>query len=229
MNNATVRAAIHPIQFDFDQIEPIVNRAEITAFVKNASPDQLDGFLRRQMYTVQQAARLSASAQLCCVYDLITTARNAAAENGIPAAALHDFLQTSDAHIPQNAEAFLRRLFARILEVRDSLTKSKNQLVHRVKLFIEENHSNPDLSLVAVAAIVGITPSYLSTQFNRESVETFSEYLTRVRIRHTAELLKSSSDSLTEIAQKVGYSDQYYLSRTFKKTLGISPREFRNM
>ena len=216
-------------QLDFSRIEHLVNRPEISEFVKNASTDQIDGFLLRQMRTVREAAQVSKLARLCCVYDIVTTASSAAATMGIVTPPLRNFLPAAEEQSPADEEEPLRRLFSRILAARDEMADSKSQLVHRAKLCIEQRHSDPDLSLGAVAAQIGVAPNYLSALFSREAGETFSEYLNKVRIRHTIELLNSSPDSLAEIARKVGYNDQYYLSKTFKKTLGVSPREYKKM
>ena len=109
------------------------------------------------------------------------------------------------------------------------MADSKSQLINRAKAYIEKEHSNAELSLGAVAAHVGVTQNYLSMLINRETGENFSECLNKIRIQHAMELLKSSADPLAVIAQKVGFNDQYYLSKIFKKMLGVSPREFKKM
>lgn len=58
---------------------------------------------------------------------------------------------------------------------------------------------------------------------------TFTDYLSSVRIDAAKELLKSTNLTVTEIAGKVGYEDLNYFIRTFKKTVGMSPGQYRQL
>ena len=58
---------------------------------------------------------------------------------------------------------------------------------------------------------------------------SFIEYVTTLRINHAIRLLDSNQKlSIGEIALEVGYSDQYYFSRVFKKSTGYSPKDYKN-
>lgn len=92
--------------------------------------------------------------------------------------------------------------------------------------FINENY-NTDLSLDKVAQSVFISPYYLSHLFKEELNITFVEYLTSVRIENAKKLLDSTPLSIVAIAYEVGYEDASYFSKVFKKTVGLSPSQFR--
>lgn len=53
------------------------------------------------------------------------------------------------------------------------------------------------------------------------------DYFSRMRMQQACLLLTKGTDQVREIAQKVGYEDQYYFSRAFKKYVGMSPLQFR--
>ena len=102
-------------------------------------------------------------------------------------------------------------------------------ITRKAKQFIDRNYMNEDVSLRTVAAAVGLSPSYLSALFKKESGENLSEYLTRVRIHHSKELLCCTSKLISEIAYDVGYRDYRYFSQIFKKHTGLTPRQFQSM
>jgi len=70
---------------------------------------------------------------------------------------------------------------------------------------ILNHYHEPDLDLTAVAAIVRISPWYLSHLFKRYLGIGFRDYVNRVRLDHALTLLSSSQLALKEIAAKVGY------------------------
>ena len=99
--------------------------------------------------------------------------------------------------------------------------------IHRAKIYINENFSNPDLSLSQVATKVNLSPSHFSVVFSQDGGETYRDYLTRVRIEHAKELLRTTNLLVLEVAYRSGYNDPHYFSYIFKKNTGISPQRFR--
>ena len=67
----------------------------------------------------------------------------------------------------------------------------------------------------------------LSKVFKDEAGENFIEYLTSIRVNEAKRLLTDCNMSMKEIGILVGYSDPNYFSRIFKKTVGITPTEFK--
>lgn len=88
-------------------------------------------------------------------------------------------------------------------------------------------HYKESLSLTELANQFHFNPSYLSFYFTSHHGEGFSEYLNRVRIKKSMELLKNSSESISIISEKVGYSEHSYFSKVFKKITGMSPSCYR--
>ena len=89
------------------------------------------------------------------------------------------------------------------------------------------NHYKEGVTLEEVAQSLDITPEYLSTLFNREMGENFSNFLKKFRMSHAKRLLRETDKKIGEIAIEVGYSDPKYFNRVFKAEEGISPGEFR--
>lgn len=84
-----------------------------------------------------------------------------------------------------------------------------------------------DISLQSIASQISVNPSYLSRLFKQEKGENFITYLTRVRIEHAKTYLLSRELRVYEIADKVGYHNYTYFSKIFKKSVGLTPEEYR--
>lgn len=82
-------------------------------------------------------------------------------------------------------------------------------------------------SLDELGAKVGVDANYICRVFKRFGKETPIQCLSRHKLNYAAELLLSQSMSIAEIAGVVGYADQFYFSKVFKKRFGSSPRDFR--
>ena len=101
--------------------------------------------------------------------------------------------------------------------------------VHRIRLFIEDNLRNPDLSPALIAAGNGMSQRYLNKLFETEGVSV-GRLLWERRLDKCLEDLEDpllAGKSITEIAYSWGFKSSSHFSRTFKERFGISPREVR--
>ena len=102
----------------------------------------------------------------------------------------------------------------------------KNPLVERAKEYVAE-HYYENLMLTEVAEKVGVTAGYLSTLFQKQLEKGFVDYLNEIRIDHACTYLQQNYLKTYEIAYKVGFNDEKYFSKVFKKIMGQSPTEYR--
>lgn len=119
--------------------------------------------------------------------------------------------------------------FARILDdFRQLCTETfrTNDNLEEIKSFIKENYAQ-NLELTWIAKKFNYNYNYLSTCFNKKMKESFSEYLNRIRIEKACEFLLSTSCSIAQISEMVGYSDPSYFSRIFKKQMGRTPSQWK--
>lgn len=107
------------------------------------------------------------------------------------------------------------------------LELSQSDVVVRAKHYVLSNYTDSGLTLGKVAEYVGLSEKYLTNRFTHESGETFSDYLTGVRLQKAKELLKTTSFKIYEIAEMVGYNNTEHFNRMFKKNVGVSPSQFR--
>lgn len=83
------------------------------------------------------------------------------------------------------------------------------------------------LSLKEVAEQIHLNPSYFSTLFKKETGETFTNYVNKLKLQRAQVLLRNTDMKITEICQTVGFEDSTYFSSVFKKYFQVSPSEFR--
>ncbi|ACL70286.1 PocR ligand-binding domain-containing protein [Halothermothrix orenii] len=102
----------------------------------------------------------------------------------------------------------------------------KKDLMYKAMNYIRDNYAHKSISLNEVADEVGLSAAYFSKLFKEELGLTYTEYLNKVRIEASKELLKQGC-SLASIAQTVGFNDQSYFSKVFKKMEGLSPGKWR--
>ncbi len=84
-----------------------------------------------------------------------------------------------------------------------------------------------DLNLKTLAALLNVNPSYLSTLFRKETGSTLTEYVSRKRVERAIFLLNSTRMQIQSVAQLSGIPDVNYFTKTFKKLVGKTPKEYR--
>ncbi len=117
-------------------------------------------------------------------------------------------------------------MLQRLLGESDALPPQTSALVKRTVAYLHQHYTR-QISRSELAKEVGVTEDYISRIFNRELGLSPWEYLNRYRIYHAKELLRRTNDSIGSISQQVGYNDQKYFSRVFRKLTGVGPKEFR--
>lgn len=121
---------------------------------------------------------------------------------------------------------FLEKITEACRRVADQRTQNASDLTENARRYIEE-HYGRDISLDDISAQAGVSPYYFSKLFKKRTGQTFVEYLTEVRMGKARELLRETDYSMKEISTEVGYGDQNYFSRAFRKYVGVSPSEYR--
>jgi len=90
-------------------------------------------------------------------------------------------------------------------------------------------HYMDSLTSADIAGAVGFSPNYLSRRFRAATGIGLHEYIVFVRLQHAAQELVSTSDSITAIALRCGFSDSNYFKDSFKKKYGVTPRNYRKI
>lgn len=92
--------------------------------------------------------------------------------------------------------------------------------------YITEN-MDKDLSLIMLADVVYLNPSYLSHLFKQQLGTTISEYIKEARLARCKKMLADPRYHIHEVAKAVGYDNASYFTRFFKKMTGMTPQAYR--
>lgn len=103
-----------------------------------------------------------------------------------------------------------------------------HHLVKMAQRYIAE-HYMESITLADVAENIGISGGYLSTLFKQNLQCGFVDYINQIRIERACGYLEQNYLKNYEIAYKVGFHDEKYFSKVFKKLKGMSPKEYRMM
>ena len=127
--------------------------------------------------------------------------------------------------------ACLNRLADEYIEEKESPQQKEvegktNYLIKEAQEYIMENYAE-NLTLGSVAEHIGISVGYLSTLFMQQLHCGFVDYLHMIRIERACSYLEQNYLKTYEIAYKVGFRDEKYFSKVFKKLKGMTPREYR--
>nr|WP_288914465.1 response regulator [uncultured Lachnoanaerobaculum sp.] len=112
----------------------------------------------------------------------------------------------------------------RSMQKTDSIVHSQKDVI---KDYIDRNYKK-DISAKDVAGILGYSDVYFSKVFKQLFDDNFINYLTKIRIDRAKVLLKDVSFNIKEIGKSVGYADSNYFTKVFKRSIGMSPSEYRN-
>jgi AraC-like DNA-binding protein/ligand-binding sensor protein len=99
-------------------------------------------------------------------------------------------------------------------------------VIRRAKEFIQE-HQSEDISLGQVAKAVNTSTFYFCKMFKKMTGINFTDYLSRVRIEKSKNLLLNPNLRVSEIAFEVGFQSLTHFNRVFKKVLGQTPTDYR--
>lgn len=123
---------------------------------------------------------------------------------------------------------YVKEVIGAAIDYRDSVATNRyKDIVDAAVKYIEENYGDEELSLNQLASHVNVSPNHLSTIFSQQTGQTFIKYLTEYRIDKARELLRCTSMRSSEISEAVGYKDPHYFSYMFKKTVGMTPTNYR--
>lgn len=103
---------------------------------------------------------------------------------------------------------------------------SSNAIVNQAVEYMHE-HYNEELTLVDVAEKVGISSGYLSTLFTQNLGSGFIDTLNGIRVERACVYLQQNQMKTYEVAFKVGFRDEKYFSKVFRKVRGMSPSEYK--
>ena len=166
------------------------------------------------------------------LYELTAILMRAAVDIGAPLENMAEYIKMYNKILAQETTfedlcyltSEIMDVFMAIVYDNRSKKQTNKNLVNAIH-YIKENFKE-DINLKVVSSNVFVSSYYLSHLFREEMGMTFSDYLNKVRMEESVNLLKDKSLKIQEIAYAVGFNDANYFAKSFKKFYGISPKNY---
>jgi AraC-like DNA-binding protein len=123
----------------------------------------------------------------------------------------------------------LAHLMGVILRHKDEFWQGENGVRERIARSVEfmKDHLREPLRISTLSAVVNLSRSHYTTLFKRVTGYAPLMYLNHLRLQRAVQLLDTTSLPIKNISDELGFSDQFYFSRAFRKMHGYSPSEHR--
>lgn len=108
----------------------------------------------------------------------------------------------------------------------ENCKEDNDKIISIIKNYIDSNLK--DATLEDAAALVYMSPSYVSKYFKSKTGITFLDYLIECRMRKAGQLLQDIQYKIYEISLMIGYTNAFNFTRSFKKYYGLTPKEYRH-
>lgn len=109
---------------------------------------------------------------------------------------------------------------------KEKTSHSAADSMERILHYIKDNY-NKELSLSLLSETFYLNMTYICDLFKKNLNTTFSKYLTDLRLQRAHILIRSTDQSLMDIAESVGYRDYYYFIKQFKKKYSVTPGQLK--
>ena len=118
--------------------------------------------------------------------------------------------------------------FAHFLTQRLKMEDELTQVISDIAYEISSRFYDSNLNLCELLKKSGYAEDYIRSKFKKITGKTPTDFLTHIRVSHARYLIDTYQNalSLSEIAEKCGYTDYVYFSRRFKQVTGLSPRKY---
>ena len=144
-------------------------------------------------------------------------------------------MQSNYEKVPEMDESTLAAWLIEVsMTISDMLKNAEEQYIQKAcnkrhRNLVKNRYMEAEISLDEVCSdYIGVSNSYFSSVFKKETGKPFITYLTDYRMDIAADLMVNTTDKSYTIAEKVGYPDANYFSYVFKKRFGVSTVQVQN-
>ena len=116
-----------------------------------------------------------------------------------------------------------------LILVTDQASHNDGDMIDEAIKFINVNITNKRISVEMIAEELNVSEEHFSRMFKKKIGIPPVKYINEVKIAEAKRLLLKSGTPIKEIASSLYYSDQFYFSQQFRRIVGCSPSEYRNI
>lgn len=211
----TVDVSYQEIQERFDALEQSYTEADLDVFLT-----QLDSLFHLAAQGLSFNTYFYIWNQLIFWYNLkVQQSRLSVTEYAF----MHD---NREFYSIKEARSEVKHIMKKMFDASMRKKSSYHSYVESAIAYLRENVSE-DVSLTTVADVLHVNAAYLSALFRQETKKTFVQVRSEIKMEYAKELLREKR-KIYEVAQAVGFENEKYFSRAFKKVAGVTPREFQS-
>lgn len=111
-------------------------------------------------------------------------------------------------------------------QVKRKKSRKTSNYAEQCRSYVEKNYRKK-IYLSDIAESLGLSESYLSRLFKKETGGRLQDYIIDVRLEHAVNLLKYSEEPISNIAEYVNFSSQSYMGKVFREKYHMSPKQYR--
>lgn len=194
-----------------------------------------------EMDGLEFCSKIKSDARTCHIPVILLTAKSA------PVHQIHGLQQGADAYITKPfsnhilqlnihnmlaLKASLQKKYSEQLEL-NPLINQKNssddeKFIRKLQDIINKNIHNSDLDIATLTGEIGMSKSVLYKKFSALTNQSLNNFIKVQRLKKAVELFQDGDTSVISVAVKVGFNDQKYFSKEFKKFYNVTPHEYLN-
>lgn len=212
---------------------PMETETQLINYAKSGDYEQAEKLLEQIYETNFVIHGITPEMGRCLFFDLLSTVLKVLNGMNLEDAQLFEGASDPAKYISDcsTAEEMLvktKRLYSKICSrTKEDRTDHGERLFMRITNYIETHGFDGNLSLTTMADHFSLTPQYLSAFFKKHGGINITDYIAKVRIRESKRLLADRKLTISQIALKIGYSNDVGFIRFFKKYEGITPGKYR--
>jgi two-component system response regulator YesN len=126
-------------------------------------------------------------------------------------------------------QCWMGDLYNRVIQLLSTQATLNYSVYIKKSIAFMKEHFQENISLTEVADEIGISSTYLSSEFKKEVGTGFSDYLIDLRLERAKQLIRDGNIELKEIAQLCGFNNYAYFFTVFKRKMNVTPKEYIKM
>ncbi|WP_066250928.1 response regulator transcription factor [Neobacillus drentensis] len=138
------------------------------------------------------------------------------------------FDETGNFKLEEYIQRKKREIAIFLKKVKKKTLQKNSNIIHEIEKYLQANFDR-DVKLQEISEHFYISREYISRKFKQEFNVNISDYIVKFRLKKAKSLLKNSQLKIYEIANMIGYQDDKYFRKVFKKVEGITPNEYREV
>lgn len=214
-------------RYDF----PIEMEQKLINFIKMGDYSHSEDILNEVFKINYEDYFISVQMAQCLVFDIISSMLKAIddKEGNRFIDELDPITRILKQSTPDNIKSELLKILKEVCDYKSNMISNykKDKISIAVDRYIHEHYSNFDLNVSVLSDYFNISPAYLSKLYKQETSISILDKINQFRIYHAKEHLVNNEETITKIAEKVGYSNVNVFIRIFKKYEGVTPGQYR--